>query len=365
MENKIPQKSFDAQLHIIRDPRFDVDKYKVGELYVINNSSKHIDDNVWHINVNKVVGILKYVHEKFLTFTVLRYYEHDNTVSYNSKPLKIDIEDIIDKQIEIERLLTETEAAVYLMGAISKECAKDIIPESSNEKPVLADKYKGDLSHFILPNSFGEKYLYTDGTLKNIDMGEKQSTLDPKDPKFNRLLGIVPDYSQYPYSLFPYTLERTHSYQELQAAYKINTPEEAAEIAKNSQMNIVNDIMKSEPITEKEESDRYTGPDPIVVKDDTIINRLNYRCRTPGTKPGVALLFFKEDGSFACEFFDRFKECIKVTLKSEETTISFRTSPKNITANENTISMRNGNGTIKIVLHKDSFYKIFDEICFE
>jgi hypothetical protein len=30
----------------------------------------------------------------------------------------------------------------------SKECAKDIIPEPSNEKPALADKYKGDLSQF-------------------------------------------------------------------------------------------------------------------------------------------------------------------------------------------------------------------------
>ena len=328
MENKIPQKAFDSQLHIIRDPRFDVDMYKVGELYVINNSSKHIDDNVWHINVNKVVGILKYVHEKFLTFTVLRYYEHDNTMSYNSKPLKIDIENIIDKQIEIERLMTETEAVVYLTSIIPKVCAEELIPKPIDEKPVLDEA--------------------------------KQSTLDPKDPKFNRLLGIVPDRSQ-----FPYTLEHTHSYQELQAAYKINTPEESAEIAKDSQMNIVNDIMKSESITEKAESDRYTGPDPIVVKDDTIINRLNYTCRTPGTKPGVALLFFKEDGSFAYEFFDRFKESIKVTLKRGETTISFRTSPKNITANENIISVRNGNCTIRIVLHKDSFYKIFDEIRFE
>ena len=144
----IPQKSFDKQMHIIRDARFDVDKYKVGELYVINNSSKHIDDNVWHINLDKVVGILKYVHEKFLSFKVLRYYEHDNTVSYNSSPLRIDIDDIINKQIEIERLMTETEAVVYLMGAVSKECAKDVIPEPSNEKPVLADKYNGDLSQF-------------------------------------------------------------------------------------------------------------------------------------------------------------------------------------------------------------------------
>ena len=95
---------------------------------------------------------------------------------------------------------------------------------------------------------------------------------------------------------------------------------------------------------------------------DTNINRLNYICCIPGTKRGVS--FIKDDGSFACEFFDKFKEGIKVNLRCEETEISFRTSPKNIAADENTISVRNGNGTIKIVLHKDSFYKVFNIIRF-
>ena len=36
------QKAFDSQLHIIRDVHFDVDKYKVGELYVINNTLEGI-----------------------------------------------------------------------------------------------------------------------------------------------------------------------------------------------------------------------------------------------------------------------------------------------------------------------------------
>lgn len=325
MENKIPQKSFDAQMHIIRDVHFDVDKYKVGELYVIN-----LKDPAYLSVQNKTIAQLTEVKEHELKFKTLALnYDPETGNSYNTYSiggLRYTIDDIIERRIEIERLMTETEAVVYLTSIIPKVCAEELIPKPIDEEPVLAGKYKGDLSHFIIPNS--------------LACGEKQSTLDPKDPKFNRLLGIVPDHSQ-----FPYTLERTHSYQELQAAYKINTPEEAAEIAKNSQMNIVDDFMESAV--------------------DTNIDRLNYTCRTPGTKPGVALLFFKEDGSFAYEFFDRFKESIKVTLKSGETTISFRTSSKNITADRDTISMRNGNGTIKMVLHKDSFYKIFDEICFE
>lgn len=341
MENKIPQKSFDAQMHIIRDVHFDVDKYKVGELYVIN-----LKDPAYLSVQNKTIGQLREVKEHELKFKVLALnYDPETGNSYNTYSiggLRFTIDDIIERRIEIERLMTETEAVVYLTSIIPKVCAEELIPKPIDEEPVLADKYKGDLSHFVSPNSLacGEKYFYSDGTPKNIDMGEKQSTLDPKDPKFNRLLGLVPDHSQ-----FPYTLERTHSYQELQAAYKINTPEEAAEIAKNSQMNIVNDIMESESAV------------------DTNIDRLNYICRIPGRVRGIS--FIIEGGSFAYELFDKFEESIKVTLKSGETVISFRTSSKNITADRDTISMRNGNGTIKIVLHKDSFYKIFDEICFE
>ena len=358
MGNKIPQKSFDAQMHIIRDAHFDVDKYKVGELYVINNALKILDNNNELHDIdktlkdfvdcepilfqkNKVIGELIKADERSLTFKVLVNHPDPRYVAvYSYAHFTLSIDKILEYHIEIERLLTETESIVYLTSTIPKICAEDLIPKPIDEKPVLTDKYKGDLSKFVTPNSLAcdEKYFHSDGTLKNIDMGAKQSTLDPKDPKFNRLLGIVPDHSQ-----FPYTLEHTHSYQELQAAYKINTPEEAAEIAKDSQMNIVDDIMESAV--------------------DTNINRLSYICHIPGIKRGVS--FIIEGGSFAYELFDRFEESIKVTLKSGETVISFRTSPKNITANENIISVRNGNCTIRIVLHKDSFYKIFDEIRFE
>lgn len=298
MENKIPQKSFDAQMHIIRDVHFDVDKYKVDELYVINQKDPG------YLSVQgKTVAQLREVNEHELKFKVLALnYDPKTGNSYNTYSiggLRFTIDDIIDKQIEIERLLTETEAAVYLMGEISKECAKDIIPGSMNEKSTLADKYKGDLSKFVLPNSLacGEKYLYTDGSLQYIGQDDK-------------------------------------------AAYKND--------------DAFDRFMRSEPITVKMESDSAV---------DTNINRLNYICCIPGTKRGVS--FIKENGSFACEFFDRFKDGVKVNLRCGETEISFRTSPKNIAADENTISVRNGNGTIKIVLHKDSFYKVFDIIRFE
>ena len=187
MSKKITQKAFDSQLHIIRDVHFDIDKYKVGELYVINNTLEGIVDNddIKTFQGGKVIGQLVKANRDSLIFEVPVYFKDPNTGGiYSFEDVTLSIDTIINYRIEIERLLTETEATVYLMSAISKECAKDIIPEPISRNPVLDEV--------------------------------KQSTFDPKDPKFNRLLGIVPDHSQ-----FPYTLERTHSYQELQAAYKI------------------------------------------------------------------------------------------------------------------------------------------------
>ena len=149
MGNKIPQKSFDAQMHIIRDVHFDVDKYKVGELYAI----KHVTNNA-HTVDGKMVGKLIEADAKALTFDIFVKVTPEGILPtdphnyYGITTIMLLLDDIIERQIEIERLLTETEAAVYLMGTISKECAKDIIPEPSNEKPTLTDKYKGDLSQF-------------------------------------------------------------------------------------------------------------------------------------------------------------------------------------------------------------------------
>ena len=304
MENKIPQKSFDAQMHIIRDVHFDVDKYKVGELYVIKHTINNAHTNHFTID-GKMVGKLVEAEPCALTFDIFTKVTPEGISPtdphnyYGITTITLLLDDIIERQIEIERLLTETEAAVYLMSAISKECAKDIIPVSINEKPTLADKYKGDSSIYTP--------LFT----------------TPNPSPFDQII----------------LSSKSRLKSDIQAAYKND--------------DAFDRFMKSEPITLKME------PDSAV---DTNINRLNYICCIPGTKRGVS--FIKEDGSFACEFFDKFKEGIKVNLRCGETEISFKTSPKNIAADENTISIRNGNGTIKIVLHKDSFYKVFNIIRF-
>ena len=153
MGNMIPQKSFDAQMHIIRDVHFDVDKYKVGELYVIKHNINNAHTNHFTID-GKMVGKLIEAEPCALTFDIFTKVTPEGILPtdphnyYGITTITLLLDDIIERQIEIERLLTETEAAVYLMGAISKECTKEIIPEPSNEKPVLADKYKGDLSQF-------------------------------------------------------------------------------------------------------------------------------------------------------------------------------------------------------------------------
>jgi hypothetical protein len=193
MENKIPQKSFDAQMHIIRDVYFDVDKYKVGELYVI----KYKTPNALTID-EKIVGKLTKVERDALTFDIFERCslasipEPDMKNHYTIETLILSIDLIIRDSIEVERLLTETEAVVYLMGAISKECAKDIIPEPNNGNPVLADKYKGDLSqlHVVLPNALGEKYLYTDGTLQYIGQDDKAAYKN--DDAFDRFMKSEP-----------------------------------------------------------------------------------------------------------------------------------------------------------------------------
>lgn len=149
MENKIPQKSFDAQMHIIRDVHFDVDKYKVGEPYVINNTLVGIADNddIKTFQGNKVIGRLVKVNKDSLIFEVPVYFKDPNTGGiYSFENITLSIDTIIDKQIEIERLMTETEAIVYLTSTIPKVCAAELIPKPIDEEPVLADKYKGDLS---------------------------------------------------------------------------------------------------------------------------------------------------------------------------------------------------------------------------
>jgi hypothetical protein len=334
MGNLIPEKAFDAQMHIIRDVHFDVDKYKVGELYVINQKDPG------YLSVQgKTIAQLREVNEHELKFKVLVLnYDPKTGNSYNTYSiggLRFTIDDIIDKQIEIERLLTETEAAVYLASVFVKESANDLF------KSQLAwQKGPVGVNYFCTPEK------HQDDTSKECakDIEAKQSTLDPKDPKFNRLLGIAPDHSQ-----FPYTLERTHSYQELQAAYKIDTPEEAAEIAKDSQMNIVEDIMKAA----EEEKKNYAV---------LLTNSLS------GLSRSFSILDYK--GDFDPEPFKGLTTGsgrVRVKLVKGNSTVQFNVHSKyiKVTSDAIIVTGNKNKSSICMTLMRDNFREMFDKIEFE
>lgn len=296
MSKKITQKAFDSQLHIIRDVHFDVDKYKVGELYVINNTLEGIADNddIKTFQGGKVIGQLVKANRDSLVFEVPVYFKDPNTGGiYSFEDVTLSIDTIINYRIEIERLLTETEAAVYLGMAACDE--------------------------------------------------SKQSTLDPADPKFNRLLGIVPDRSQ-----FPYTLERTHSYQELQAAYKIDE-ETAKECVDFGQM--AKDLVEEDPVTEmvKHRDSRY----------------LMSHLKTTSQSLPYVLTFINDKGEFDPTPFRDMVGNIKITMRKGTSEIVWYTAKRNIRIVPNTIEIRNRNGTVQMILTKDTFFLMFDKITFE
>lgn len=296
MSKKITQKAFDSQLHIIRDVHFDVDKYKVGELYVINNTLEGIADNddIKTFQGGKVIGQLVKANRDSLIFEVPVYFKDPNTGGiYSFEDVTLSIDTIINYRIEIERLLTETEAAVYLSMAVLDEA--------------------------------------------------KQSTLDPADPKFNRLLGIVPDRSQ-----FPYTLERTHSYQELQAAYKIDE-ETAKECVDYGQM--AKDLVEADPVAEmvKHRDSRYL---------------MSHLKSTSQSLPYV-LTFINDKGEFDPTPFKDMVGNIKITMRKGTSEIVWYTAKRNIRIVPNTIEIKNRNGTVQMILTKDTFFLMFDKITFE
>lgn len=296
MSKKITQKAFDSQLHIIRDVHFDVDKYKVGELYVINNTLEGIADNddIKTFQGGKVIGQLVKANKDSLIFEVPVYFKDPNTGGiYSFEDVTLSIDTIINYRIEIERLLTETEAAVYLSMAVLDEA--------------------------------------------------KQSTLDPADPKFNRLLGIVPDRSQ-----FPYTLERTHSYQELQAAYKIDE-ETAKGCVDFGQM--AKDLVEEDPVTEmvKHRDSRY----------------LMSHLKTTSQSLPYVLTFINDKGEFDPTPFRDMVGNIKITMRKGTSEIVWYTAKRNIRIVPNTIEIRNRNGTVQMILTKDTFFLMFDKITFE
>lgn len=119
MSKKITQKAFDSQLHIIRDVHFDVDKYKVGELYVINNTLEGIADidDIKTFQGSKVIGQLVKANRDSLIFEVPVYFKDPNTGGiYSFEDITLSIDTIINYRIEIERLMTETEAVNLLKG---------------------------------------------------------------------------------------------------------------------------------------------------------------------------------------------------------------------------------------------------------
>lgn len=321
MGNMIPQKSFDAQMHIIRDVHFDVDKYKVGELYVI----KHVTNNA-HTVDGKMVGKLIEADAKALTFDIFVKVTPEGILPtdphnyYGITTITLLLDDIIERQIEIERLLTETEAAVYLTSAFvresandlfkaqlawqkgpvgvdyfctpekyqgdtSKESAKDIIPGPSNEKPTLADKYKGDLSQFTPLLGFG--------------------------------------------------------------GYKFPNKELPQQHTKND--DAFDRFMKSEPITVKIESESAA---------DTKVNKRYITCFYGVTND---ILINGHINVYAFHL-DSYPQFYYVYLKKGETTITMRVSPSKMHFLNDRIIIGDRSCSTKMVLHVDTMCDMFDEI---
>jgi hypothetical protein len=299
MKNKIPQKSFDAQMHIIRDVHFDVDKYKVGELYAI----KHKVD-LAHTIDGKIVGELTAVDPTMLRFNIfIGWCKNSGATApkperlYSIEPLELSINEIIDKRIEIERLLTETEAAVYLTSVFVKESANDLF------KAQLAwQKGPVGVDYFCTP----EKYQ-----------------------------GDISVYSSLK--------------SDIQAAYKINTPEEAVEIAKDSQMNIVDDIMKA---AEEEKK--------------------NYAVWLTGYLSGLSKPFsiLDSEGNFDPVPFDGLTTGsgrVRVKLVKGYSTVQFNVHSKyiKVTSDEIIITGNKNKSSICMTLMRDNFREMFDKIEFE
>lgn len=183
--SKLPQKSFDSQLHIIRDVHFDVDKYKIGELYVINHM---VHPNYLHFGDSpcKTVGYLKTASEYALQFRTMKRCKFCNDTdavyyTYTIDDFTLTIDEIIEKEIEIERLLTETEAAMFLAG--------DMLEKSTKK---AANELFG----------YGKETTYTSEDLK----------------KYDAMLG----YGKASHDNFWKDFRNCRSQQELQAAYKID-----------------------------------------------------------------------------------------------------------------------------------------------
>lgn len=293
MGYNIPEKIFDQHMHIVRDVHFDVDKYKVNELYVI----KHTITNAHTID-GKMVGKLIKAEADALTFDIFTEVIPEGVLPtdphnyYSIKTITLFIDDIIEKKIEIERLMTESEADFRTTNTVSMK----VEPEGES---VLADKYKGDLSIYTP--------LLTTSNPSSID----QMILSNK----SRLKS------------------------DIQAAYKIDTK------------------------TAEECIDFGEMAKDVLEEDPNIIDKNQYVCYLPTHKRPVS--FINENGTFAHELFNGYESSLKVTMTKGDSEISIKTSVKNLKVDTDIIAIRNGNHTVSVKLHKDSFYKIYDNIKFE
>ena len=265
--------NFDQHMHIVRDVHFDVDKYKVDELYVIN-----LKDPAYLSVQGKIIAQLTEAKEHELKFKALTLnYDPETGNSYNTYGiggLRFTIDDIIDRRIEIERLLTESEADFRTVNMITQYTGLPTTPPSH-----IIEQLKSDIH----------------------------------------------------------------------AAYKINTPEEAAEIAKYSQMNIVDDILRAA----EEEKKNY------VVWLTSIYDG--------SSKPFPIL---DSEGNFDPEPFKGLTNGsgrVLVKLIKGNSTIQFNVLSKYIKVTSDAIIItRNKNkSSICMTLMRDNFREMFDKIEFE
>ena len=267
---KLSQGSFDKQLHIIRDVRFDINEYKIGELYAI----KHKITNAHTID-GKMVGELIKAEADALTFDIFTNVIPEGILPtdphnyYRIKTVTLSLDKIIEKEIEIERLMTESEAAVYLTGLFAKECAKDLIPTPSDFR--------------------------TDKALMN-------RTID------------------------------------LSAAYKIDSKEEAEELAENSMLKIAEEAY-----------------------DSSLDEYKNYTVDIP--EMGGPFSFLNINWKFSTRAFENLCGKIEVTFRKGSNQIRFNTSNKFIFVTEDTIRILNRSG-LNVTIYNNDFRESFDKIEF-
>lgn len=200
---KIPQKSFDSQLHIIRDVHFDVDKYKIDELYVI----KHKITNAHTID-GKMVGKLIKAEADALTFDIFTEVIPEGVLPtdphnyYRIKTIILSLDEIIEKQIEIERLLTETEAAMYLAGDMLEMSTKKAAGVLLGYGQASHDNFWNDFRNCKSQQEIKAAYKIDEDTAKEcVNFGEMAKEIAVRDMA-ERMNYIVYPKGQQPMSMF-------------------------------------------------------------------------------------------------------------------------------------------------------------------